>query len=133
MSKHVQGKRLKALNHRQTIQFIQLLYDITSWLKHCVDIHAEDQEWLKHSFLNFKGWVEGGQQMLDELREQLCRVREEINNVLLCHICLTSRPQKVFHCGYTFYNNCFVFGEMAMQQVCCSCYQKMIMGYVIIY
>ena len=42
--KHVQKKRLKALNHRQTIQLIQLLYDITNWLKHHMNIHAEDQK-----------------------------------------------------------------------------------------
>ena len=131
--KYVQRKRLKALNHRQIIQLIQLLYNTINWLKYCVNTHAEDQEWLRHSFLNFKGQVEGDQQMLDELREQLHRAREEADNVLFCHICLTFRPQKALHCGYTFCNDCFVFEEIAMQQVHCLCCWKVIMGYVIIY
>ena len=53
--------------------------------------------------------------MLDELRKQFHRAREETDNVLLYHIYLIFRLQKVFHCGHIFYNDCFVFGKMIMQ------------------
>ena len=133
VSKHVQKKRFKALNHRQIIQLIQLLYDIINWLKHYVNTHAENQKWLKHFFLNFKEQIEGDQWTLDELREQLYRAREEADNVLFCHICLTFKLQKAFYYNYIFYNNCFMFKKIAMQQVYCSYYWKMIIDHVIIY